>query len=84
LKNQRKFSKITSKKIKNIYKIINGNDKFKPKLNMTMKGLSRKQVIVPMNNENKVKFIKEFNAHITNLNSTLNQKSWQILYAWTK
>ena len=49
-----------------------------------MKGLSRKQVIVPMNNENKVKFIKEFSAHITNLNSTLNQKSWQILYAWTK
>jgi len=31
---------------------------------MTMKGLSRKQVIVPMNNENKSKFMEASSAHI--------------------
>ena len=38
---------------------------------MTIKGLSRKQVIVPMNNENKSKFIEVSSAYITNLNRAL-------------
>ena len=35
---------------------------------MTMKGLLRKQVIVPMNNNNKTKFMEDNNTHISNLN----------------
>jgi len=58
------FPNLQAKKIKNIQKIINNDGKPKPKLNMTMKSLSRKQVIVPVNNENKSKFMKAFSAHI--------------------
>ena len=38
---------------------------------MTIKGPSRKQVIIPMNEKNKTKFIKALSAHITNLNWAL-------------
>ena len=87
LKIKETFPKLQAKKIENIQKIINGNDKSKPKWNMTMKGLSRKQVIVSINNKNKLKFIELFSTHITNLNRVLktsNLKSWLTLYIWTK
>ena len=42
-----------AKKTENIQKIIRGDSKPKSKLNMTMKGLFKKQVIVPINNDNK-------------------------------
>jgi len=35
---------------------------------MMTKGLLRKQVIIPMSNDNKAKFIEDFSAHITNIN----------------
>jgi len=38
---------------------------------MTTKEPSRKQVIIPMNDENKVKFMKALSSHITNLNHAL-------------
>ena len=38
---------------------------------MTIKGLSRKQVIIPMNGDNKMKFMKNSNNHVTNLNKAL-------------
>ena len=52
LKIKETFLKLPVKKIKNIQIIINCNGKSKPKLNITTKGLSRKQVIVPINNKN--------------------------------
>ena len=38
---------------------------------MTMKGLSRKQVIIPMNDDSKKNFIEKSSSHVTNINSTL-------------
>ena len=38
---------------------------------MMTKGLSRKQVIIPMSNENKARFMKSSNKHIANLNRVL-------------
>jgi len=38
---------------------------------MTTKGPSRKQIIISMNNNNKIKFMASLNAYITNINSTL-------------
>ena len=38
---------------------------------MTMKSPSRKQVIVPMNNNNKIKFMEDSCNHVTNVNKTL-------------
>jgi len=47
--------KLQVNKIENIYKIINGDSKSKPRLNMTTKDPSRKQVIIFMSNDNKAK-----------------------------
>ena len=38
---------------------------------MTTKSLSRKQIIVSMSNNNKIKFITSFSIHITNINNAL-------------
>ena len=38
---------------------------------MTIKGLLRKQVIIPMNNKNKNKFMETLSAYISNLNYIL-------------
>ena len=40
-----------------------------------MKGLSRKQVIVLMNNDNKINFMKDSSNHVTNLNRALKTSS---------
>ena len=77
LKIKEKFPNLLTKKIKNIHKMVNDSDKSKLRINMTTKGLSRKQVIVPMGDDNKSKFIVLSSMHILNLNSILkisNQK----------
>jgi len=72
LKIKETFPNLPNKKIDTIQKVINSsNDKPKPRLNMTMKGPSRKQVIVPMNNELGKRFIKDSVSHITNINHAL-------------
>ena len=43
----------------------------KLKINMTTKGPSRKQIIVPMDNDNKSKFMTLLIIYIINLNSVL-------------
>jgi len=65
------FPKLQDKKIKNIQKIISSKNQTKPRLNMTMKRLSRKQIIVPMNSENTKNFMKDTNTHVTNINRAL-------------
>ena len=65
------FSNLQNKKIENIQKIISGESKPKLKLNMTTKGPSRKQVIVPINLDNANKFMKDLSTHITNINRAL-------------
>jgi len=71
LKIKEAFLNLQAKKIENIQKVINNDSKPRPKLNMTMKGPLRKQVIVPMSNENKTIFMKLSSAHIINLNRAL-------------
>jgi len=68
LKIKEVFSNLQEKKIENIQKIINRGDKPKPRLNMTTKGLSHKQIIIPMNSDNTVKFISNSSNHIININ----------------
>lgn len=71
LKIKEAFSNLQNKKIKNIQKIISSESKLKLELNITTKGLSRKQVIIPMNLDNTNKFMKDSSAHITNINRVL-------------
>jgi len=54
LKIKKTFLELLADKIDNIHKIINGDNKLKPKLNMITKGLSKKQVIIPINNDSKM------------------------------
>lgn len=67
------FPKLSNKKFKEVYKVINNSKKKKPKLNIMTKGLSRKQVIIPINSiiTNRFIFIMISNKHIENINRAL-------------
>jgi len=71
LKIKKMFSNLQEKKFENIQKIINRGDKPKPRLNITTKESSRKQVIIPMNSDNIIKFMLNSSDYITNINRLL-------------
>ena len=71
LKIKEMFPNLQVKKIEKIQKIIDAEYKSKLRLHIITKGLSRKQVIVPMSNDNKTKFMIDSSAHIVNINRTL-------------
>ena len=72
LKIKEAFPKLSNKKIDSIQKVINGdNVKPKPRINMTTKGPSHKQIIILMPNELGKRFTKDLASHITNINCTL-------------
>ena len=77
------FLSLKANKINNIQK-IKGNGKPKPHINMTMKGPSRKQVIISMNNDNKKNFMEESNSHVTNMNSVLKNIKSEVMvdFVW--
>ena len=68
LKIKEAFPKLQDKKIEIAQKIINGQDKPKPKLNMITKKSSCKQVIIPINNNSVIGFIKDLSTHVVNIN----------------
>jgi len=65
------FPKLQASKIENIQNIIHGGDKPKLCINITMKSLSCKQVIIPMNDENKNEFMKNSSDYVININRLL-------------
>ena len=70
------FPALNTNQIDQVNNIIKGNPKPKPHIQMTTKGPSRKQVIVPMSNNNNNSFIKNSMFHIANINRLLrNTKS---------
>ena len=73
------FPNLQANKIENIQKIIRDDGKPKPKINMTTKGLSRKQVIVLMSNDNKISFMKYSSIYVTNLNRNLKNIKLDII-----
>jgi len=46
---------------------------------MTTKGLSRKQIIIPMGNDNISNFMKNSSLHVTNINRTLRNAKSEVL-----
>ena len=46
---------------------------------MTTKEPSRKQIIIPMNNKNKLQFIKNLSSHIANINRILKNIKSKII-----
>ena len=71
LKIKEAFPCLQNKKIEAIQKIISGQDKPKPKINMTTKGPSCKQVIVLMKDDNTSNFVKDSSIHVFNINYIL-------------
>jgi len=72
LKIKETFPKLLNKKINTIQKVINrDNAKPKPRINMTTKGPSHKQIIIPMPNELGKRFTKDSASHIININHIL-------------
>jgi len=62
------FPKLQNHKINQVQKIINsGENKPKPCINMTTKGPSHKQIIVPMNKEAANMYIKDTSSHISSI-----------------
>ena len=70
LKLKESFSNLLSKKIKDIdiYNMIYDFGKVKPRISMTTKGLSRRQINTLISNDYILNFIKSFGSYITNLN----------------
>jgi len=79
LKTKKLFPKLQANKIDNIHKIINDGSKSKPKINMIKKESLRKQVIIPMSNDNKTKFIEISSTHITNINRVLKNIKSEVI-----
>lgn len=80
LKIKNAFPKLSVEKIPEIYNIINKfSKKDKPSLNITIKGPSKKQVIIPMGINNTKSIIIQSNVHITNINRLLKNIKSKIL-----
>jgi len=76
LKIKESFLALNVNQIDWVNNIIKSNPKFKPRIQMTTKGPSRKQIIISMSNNNNNLFIKNSMTHITNINRLLrNAKS---------
>jgi len=73
------FPSIGTKKIDQINNIIKGTSKLKPCIQMTMKGPSRKHIIIPMSNDNNMKFMKNSFMHVANINRTLRNAKSEVL-----
>ena len=70
------FLFFSTSKIDQVQKIIKGGPKPKPCIQMTTKDSSRKQIIIPMNEDNIMKSIKKSNHYISSINRALgNVKS---------
>jgi len=73
------FPALNAQKVDQIHKIVNSTLKSKPRIQMTTKGPSRKQIIILMSNDNILKFMKESLFHIANINQALKNAKLEIL-----
>jgi len=79
LKIKEMFLNLQNKKIENIQNIISSEIKSKLKLNMTMKGPLRKQVVVPMNAANIRNLMKDLSSHVFNINRALKNIKLEVI-----
>jgi len=79
LKIKEVFSALNAKKIDQISNIVKDNPKPKPRIQMTTKGLSRKQVIIPISSENNNIFMKNLATHVANINRLLRNAKSEVL-----
>jgi len=79
LKIKEAFPALNTKKINQVNNIVKGNPKLKLKIQMTIKGPSRKQVIIPMSKDNINVFMKNSSFHVANINRQLRNTKSEVL-----
>jgi len=79
LKIKEMFPSLSAQKVDQVKNIVNGQAKPKPRIKMTTKGPSRKQVIIPMSGENINSFMKSLSLHMANLNRLLRNAKSEVL-----
>ena len=79
LKISKAFPALNAEKINQINNIVKGVTKLKSKIQMTTKGPSRKQVIIPMSKENIDSFMKNSSLHVANINQQFHNAKSEIL-----
>jgi len=79
LKIKETFPSLNAQKINQVNSIINGQNKTKPRIKMTTKGPSRKQIIIPISNDNIVSFMKNSSTHVANINRSLRNAKTDVL-----
>jgi len=79
LKIKEAFPALNAKKIDQVNNIVKGNPKLKLRIQMTTKGPSRKQVIIPMSKDNIDAFMKNSSFHMANINRQLHNVKLEVL-----
>jgi len=79
LKIKESFLVLNASQIDRVNNIVKGNPKPKPHIQITTKGPSRKQIIVPMSRDNSAAFLKNSSAHISNLNRLLGNTKTEVM-----
>ena len=79
IKIKKTFPVLNAQKVDQIHKIVNSTPKSKLRIQITTKDSSRKHIIIPMSNDNILKFIKESLLHVANINWALKNAKSEIL-----
>jgi len=79
LKIKEAFPALDANKIDQVNNIVKGNPKPKLRIQMMTKGLSRKQVIIPISKENNNAFLKNSSLHVANINRQLCNVKLEVL-----
>ena len=79
LKIKESFPALNTKQIDQVNNIVKGNQKPKPHIQITTKRPSRKQIIVPISNDNNNTFMKNSVAHIASINRLLRNAKLEVV-----
>jgi len=79
LKIKETFPTLNANKINQINSIVHGQNKLKPRIKITTKGLSRKHIIIPMSSDNTASFMKNSSLNVANINRELQKAKTDIL-----
>jgi len=72
------FPALNTKQINQVNNIVKDNQKLKPRIQITTKGPSRKQIIIPISNNNNNTFMKNSAAHVANINRLLRNAKLEV------
>ena len=73
------FPTLNIQKVDQIHKIISSSPKSKLHIQITIKGLFRKQVIIPMSSDNISKFMKNSSLYVDSINQSLRNAKLEVI-----